>query len=136
MATSDCNILKKIFILEDNEDLRELYTFIFDPQVYELELFVDIASFMTAIERLPDLYLLDVMLPDGDGITVCQHLKSNPATADVPVIMISAHQHQGEIAKRCPWADFIEKPFDISYLEQTVERNLLPLDGMEGHQTA
>lgn len=115
---------KKIFILEDNEDLRELYSIIFDPQQYELQAFADIASLMKHIDTVPDLYLLDVMLPDGDGITVCQQLKLDEKTSSVPVIMISAHQQQSEISRRCPGADFIEKPFDIDHLEKTIARNL------------
>lgn len=115
---------KKIFILEDNEDLRELYSIIFDPQQYELEAFADIASMMQQIDIIPDLYLLDVMLPDGDGITVCQQLKGNEKTSAIPVIMISAHQQRSEISKRCPDADFIEKPFDIDHLEKTIAKNL------------
>ncbi|MDQ7949461.1 MAG: response regulator [Pedobacter sp.] len=124
MSNSDKSpIAKKIFILEDNEDLRELYTIIFD-QHYELESFTTIAQFMRHIDRVPDLYLLDVMLPDGDGVSVCQQLKNNPKTANIPVIMISAHQHHAEIAKRCPWSNFIEKPFDIDKLEEMVAKNL------------
>lgn len=125
MANADLKkSLKKIFILEDNDDLRELYTIIFDPQQYELEAFADIASMMRHIETIPDLYLLDVMLPDGDGISVCQQLKLSKKTASVPVIMISAHQQQSEINKRCPGADFIEKPFDIEHFEKTIAKNL------------
>lgn len=117
--------VKTIFILEDNDDLRELYTFIFDPEKYCLETFPTVAAFMKAVDRVPDLYLLDIMLPDGDGINVCQQLKYNSLTSKVPAILISAHQHFSVVKEKCPWASFIEKPFDIANLEKTIDEQFI-----------
>ena len=116
--------IKTIFILEDNEDLRDLYAFIFDPNKYQLETFPTVATFMAATNRTPDLYLLDIMLPDGDGISVCKHLHTNNLTHNIPVILISAHQQASIVVDKCPWASFIEKPFDIDSLELMVESRL------------
>lgn len=112
--------LKTIFILEDSDDLRELYTFIFDQDKYHLEMFATVAEFGKAADRTPDLYLLDIMLPDGDGISVCQQLQVRESSKKIPVLLVSAHQQHSVVKSKCPWASFIEKPFDIDHLEKAV----------------
>lgn len=113
---------KEIYILEDNKELRELYTYIFQDEQIGYRAFATVTEFMEEVDRVPNLYLLDVMLPDGDGITLCEELQKNPLTADVPVIMISAHKDPAIIKERCPHATFIPKPFDIEHLVETVNK--------------
>lgn len=67
-----------------------------------------------AISDMPDLILLDVMMPEMSGIEVCKNLKQNPATADIPVIIVTA-KSSAEDAKEGLEAgafDYIKKPFD------------------------
>src|SRR6266571_1181765 len=69
-------------------------------------------------ELLPDLVLLDVMLPDTDGYDVCLRLKSNTATSPIPVIFLSA---RGEVVDKvrglsCGAADYVTKPFQAAEL--------------------
>jgi DNA-binding response OmpR family regulator len=115
---------KLIFILEDNDDLRELYTYILEDENYKLETFATVTSFMEQSNKVPDLYLLDVMLPDGDGLVLCKELKENPRTADVPVIIVSAHKHIQDVKEKCPSAEFLSKPFDISDLVKCIQNNI------------
>jgi len=115
---------KLIFILEDNEDLRELYRLILEDEKYEILSFATLAEFRRHSTEIPDLYLLDVMLPDGDGIELCRELKANAASADVPVIMVSAHKQLAEVKTECPEADFVAKPFDIDYLTQKIAQQI------------
>lgn len=111
---------KKIFILEDNDDLRELYVLILEEEDYLITGFATVAEFMQKLAEVPDLYLLDVMLPDGDGIEVCRQLKNDIQTRDVPVIMVSAHKDIDEVTQACPEAMFLSKPFDIEQLAQQI----------------
>lgn len=115
---------KKIFILEDNDDLRELYNYIFEGEKYQIKTFASVTAFMERAHEIPDLYLLDVMLPDGDGIQLCKELKQNINTANVPVIMVSAHKGMSDVNIQCPGADFIPKPFDIEYLLRTIDSKI------------
>lgn len=115
---------KTIFILEDNDDLRELYLYIFADNDYKISSFCTIAEFMTHWNEIPDLYLLDVMLPDGDGIVLCQKLKNNKPSANTPIIMVSAHKDMSEVKIQCPDADFLAKPFDIDELNSRVAKHV------------
>jgi DNA-binding response OmpR family regulator len=110
---------KEITILEDNTDLRELYTIILNEEGYHVREFENIATFKEN-DIVPELFILDVMLPDGNGMDVCEVLKSNPRYAHVPVIMMSAHMDKGRAMAQCQAEDFIGKPFDIGFLIERV----------------
>jgi two-component system phosphate regulon response regulator PhoB len=115
---------KTIFILEDNTDLRELYGYILEEHNYNLKMFSSIAEFEEHANEIPDLYLLDVMLPDGDGIALCKTLKEKVITAKVPVIMVSAHKDISDVKDQCPGAEFIAKPFDIDNLIEQISAKI------------
>lgn len=69
----------------------------------------------------PQIILLDVFLSGIDGIEVCNKLKSNPVTKDIPVIMFSAHTNFPDIKKFCKADDFIAKPFDVNDLIKKIK---------------
>jgi putative two-component system response regulator len=70
----------------------------------------------------PDLILLDVMMPEMDGFEVCQHLKSNPATEEIPVVFVSGHTDEAEREKGLSLGalDFISKPIVPGTLQATI----------------
>jgi len=67
-----------------------------------------------AAKGMPDLILLDVMMPEADGYKICQRLKDNPATKNIPVIFITTRDQVKDMAKgfQAGAADFITKPFN------------------------
>jgi DNA-binding response OmpR family regulator len=105
---------KNIYVLEDDEGIREVIVLLLSEEDYEVHEFANISEFMKADERsLADLFLLDIKLPDGNGIDVCSRLKSNQATKNVPVLMMSAHASKKEVECSCKAQGFVAKPFDI-----------------------
>lgn len=64
----------------------------------------------------PDLYLFDVMLPDGSGIDLCTEIKNSKENHDIPVIIMSAHAQVSSFADECKPDAFITKPFDIDFM--------------------
>jgi CheY-like chemotaxis protein len=72
----------------------------------------------------PDLILLDVEMPEMDKFETCRSLKGNPATANIPVIFITAHEGEAKIkaARSAGCYDYITKPFDADRLRRTIER--------------
>ncbi len=79
-----------------------------------------------ALEKLPDLVLLDVVMPGTDGFEVCRRLKLDPATADIPVIFVTAHSEETEEARGLDLGavDFIAKPFHPRVVRARVKTHL------------
>ncbi|MGA9649163.1 response regulator transcription factor [Pedobacter sp.] len=105
---------KNILVVEDNNDIREIIGLLLSEQPYIVHLCEDGESFRKKIfDHRPDMVILDVMLPDANGIDLCCEVKSDYRTGHIPVLMMSAHSSLGEIRKKCEADDFISKPFDI-----------------------
>ncbi|QPH40693.1 response regulator transcription factor [Pedobacter endophyticus] len=116
---------KRVCVLEDDQGIREIIEFLLSEENYEVAGFSNIADFMVnARNVIPDLFLLDVMLPDGSGMDVCDLLKSSARTENVPVLMMSAHAALSDVKNGCKAQDFISKPFDIYDLLKRVDRQL------------
>lgn len=106
---------KRICVLEDNEDIREIIGFILEDEHYKVKYFKNIQEFRKgALDFQADLFLLDVMLPDGNGLDLCCELKKLKETANMPIVMMSANFSDTEMRSRCHADDYIHKPFDIN----------------------
>ncbi|RZL54422.1 MAG: response regulator [Pedobacter sp.] len=115
-----------IYLLEDDKDIGFIIQYFLTEEGFNVELFDTVSECRIAMMRtLPDLCLFDIMLPDGDGIVVCNQLKSNPLTHDVPVMLMSAHARENIVNKNSQADIFIEKPFDLNVLLNGVKQ-LLP----------
>lgn len=113
--------MKQITILEDDVDIREICTYLFSEEGYLVNGFCDITSLNKA-DTMPDIFLLDIMLPDGDGQQVCNKLKSDPRYSKIPIVMMSAHKDRSSAMNGCPADDFIEKPFDIDTMLKRIAK--------------
>ncbi len=112
---------KRVFLLEDDEGIRQVIELILNLENYEVTSFENVEKFMAAnTNDVPDLFILDVMLPDGNGIEVCKEL--NALQQNVPILMMSAHFTSADVALSCSDASFIPKPFDLNTLIDTVKR--------------
>jgi two-component system phosphate regulon response regulator PhoB len=110
---------KKILIVEDEKDIAELIHF----NLFKANYAAIIASdgeqaLKMAKEQLPDLILLDLMIPHILGLEVCKFLKENPATNEIPIIMITAKGEEEDIIKGLETGadDYITKPFSPKVL--------------------
>ncbi|RNC70093.1 MAG: response regulator [Desulfuromonadales bacterium] len=84
-------VKKKILIVEDEESLLKLESILLTSRGYEVSGAVDgVAAMEKMTTERPDLVILDIMLPGMDGFEVCRRIKGNPATAHIPVIMLTA----------------------------------------------
>lgn len=86
------------------------------------------AALRRVAEQAPDLVLLDVLMPKMDGFEVLQRLKADPATAQIPVIMLTARGQFEDLAhgygEGAHW--YFHKPFDVGELEQFIMRLIGP----------
>lgn len=81
-------------------------------------------------EPHPDLILLDVMMPGMDGYEVCQTLKNNPVTSDIPIIFLSANNEAEDISKgvKLGAIDYITKPVNPDILKLRIRNHLALVD--------
>lgn len=112
---------REITILEDDQDIREIFTYLFTSEGYKVNGFGSISAFKDHPTH-PDIFLLDVMLPDGSGLDVCKNLKADPGYSSTPVIIMSAHLEKADMTKSCKAEEFLEKPFDIDLLLSHVDK--------------
>ena len=79
-----------------------------------------------AAQLVPDLILLDVMLPGIDGLTVCRNLKNNPALADIPIIMLTAKGEENDIVLGLEMGadDYVTKPYSSTVLAARIAARL------------
>ncbi len=111
--------MAQIFCVEDDPGIQELITCALQSGGYTAEGFSSGRKFFRRLQEVqPDLILLDIMLPDEDGISILKHLKSEKLTAQIPVIMLSAKS--SEIDKVTGLEngadDYMTKPFGIMEL--------------------
>lgn len=110
---------KLIKILEDDHDIRDICSYLLSDEGYCVLGFENVASFI-AQESVPSLFLLDIQLPDGNGLDVCKQLKNDPRFSNIPVIIMSANRSMFGMMKGCLADAFIDKPFDINKLIEKV----------------
>jgi DNA-binding response OmpR family regulator len=115
---------KKILVADDDPGIRDIFKIIFEKAGYEVEIKDNPIDIYKNNFFLPDLFLIDKLLSGYDGLDVCRYLKDNPTTSHIPVIMISASPDIGILSAQAGADDFIEKPFDLNYILQVVERNI------------
>jgi two-component system alkaline phosphatase synthesis response regulator PhoP len=83
--------MRLIYCVEDEAGIRELITLALSTADFEVKGFEDATSFYAELNnKLPDLILLDLMLPKIDGMTILKELKDNPEYKSVPVIILTA----------------------------------------------
>lgn len=105
-----------IWCVEDDPGIREIELYALKSTGFEARGFDNGASMLSAIEEtLPDLIILDIMLPGDDGIQILKELKSSPRTSDVPVIMATAKGMEYDKIQGLDLGadDYLVKPFGV-----------------------
>lgn len=108
-----------IYCVEDDINIRELVVYALKANGFDAQGFEDAASFYAALKRrIPSLCLLDIMLPEEDGLSILKYLKQNIGTRDIPVIMLTAKstEYDKVIGLDSGADDYISKPFGVMEL--------------------
>lgn len=122
-----------ILVVEDEKDVRDLLAENFRREGYQVATARSGRDALSAVKRKrPDLVLLDLMLPDVDGIEVCKQLKYNPDTRAIPVVILTAKSEESDVVLGLGVGaeDYIEKPFRMRELiarVKTALRRMNPL---------
>jgi two-component system alkaline phosphatase synthesis response regulator PhoP len=113
-----------IYIVEDDINIREIESFALQNSGYDIKDFSNAKDFYQAVkERKPDLILLDIMLPDEDGMEILQKLRKNPETKRLPIIMVTAKTTELDKVRGLDSGadDYIIKPFGVMELISRVK---------------
>ena len=127
----------RIYLLEDDDSIRKLVIYALASQGYEAQGFGCPSQFYQALEECrPDLVLLDIMLPEEDGLTVLQKLRSSPQTRKLPVVMLTAKNAEYDRVQGLDAGadDFISKPFGMMELLARVRALLRRTEPAGGDQ--
>jgi len=109
-----------VLVVDDEEDLLFLVELTLKQEGFKTEISPNGADIMDIIAQThPDIIVLDIHMKGIDGGTVCQLIKSNTSTADIPVIMFSANENIAGISKQCGADGYITKPFSGEKFKDT-----------------
>jgi CheY-like chemotaxis protein len=122
---SENNQGKCILIYEDDLEILLLCKTILLKSQYRVETLSRCENVIADIDRIkPNLILMDLWIPEIGGEKAIAMIKENPATRHIPVLLFSANTEIKEICKKINADGYIEKPFDIQKLKQTIEQNI------------
>jgi DNA-binding response OmpR family regulator len=125
---------KRIVIVEDERDMADLLATRLRREGYKVDVAEDGVAGLNLVrsEPLPDLALLDIMLPGISGIEIAAKLRDDPRTAGVPIIMLTARSEESDIVVGLKFGadDYMTKPFSMAVLMARIDallrRNRLP----------
>lgn len=141
-----------IHVIEDDENIYELISYNLQKEGWEVTGSISGEDGLKVVrERLPDVVLLDIMLPEMDGLTVCRELKRDESTANIPIIMLTAKGEEADIVVGLEMGadDYVTKPFsprilvariravlrrrEMSAGADTTEQEILSIHGLTIH---
>ena len=111
--------MERIYLLEDDDSIRKLVIYALGSQGYEAQGFDRPSDFWSAMEGpQPALILLDIMLPEEDGLMILKKLRDNPATKRTPVMMLTAKgsEYDKVLGLDSGADDYLAKPFGMMEL--------------------
>jgi DNA-binding response OmpR family regulator len=123
--TNDYAMGKIIHVVEDDADIRFIVEHVLLEAGYEVVTSGTAKEFYEKIAtQYPELILLDVMLPDGNGMDICRALKKNQKTSHISIVIMSAHAAERAVLAEACADGFISKPFDLDDMLNSVEKTL------------
>jgi two-component system alkaline phosphatase synthesis response regulator PhoP len=121
--------MPKILIVDDDPDLVEAVTMILESKDYDvIAAYGGIEGLEKAKAEVPDLIVLDVMMPDKDGYAVCKELKADPEYSKIPILLltavvskISTTRYTQQMGLETEADDYVDKPVEPAELVKRIE---------------
>jgi CheY-like chemotaxis protein len=130
------NVKRKVLIADDEPGVRRLLREILCGEYHVLEAQNGREAVDVAISEMPDLVLLDLIMPEMDGLTACRAIKDAPNTKEVPVVMVTAvtHELNKKLAENAAGASaYVTKPFSPKDVMATVSELLSGVERGRDH---
>ena len=115
---------KRILLVEDDVEVAALLQAVLTSYGYVVEMADALSVFQASREHLPDLILLDLLLPSVNGLEAVRHLHDLPETSDIPIVLMSDEGNVAERAAQLGVAGYLTKPFDLEDLLAVVTQSL------------
>jgi len=116
--------MNKVFCVEDDANIRELIEYTLVSTGFEVKTFENAKAFFRELKNnVPDMILLDIMLPDKDGMEILKKLKSDESTKDIAVILLTAKSERMDKIRGLDSGadDYVTKPFDVLELVSRIK---------------
>jgi CheY-like chemotaxis protein len=113
---------RRVLVVDDDVAIVDLLETALEDEGYQVFATVGAAALPLARDLQPAVILLDINMPGMDGIEVSQRLRDDPATAHIPIIVMSAQDRLRATGPLMPVNDRLPKPFDLTVLYATVAR--------------
>ncbi len=123
-----------IYIVEDDKNIREIEAFALKNSGYHIQDFECAKDFYASMEeKLPNLIVLDVMLPDEDGLSIVKAIRNNPESRKIPIIMVTAKTTELDKVKGLDQGadDYLTKPFGVMELVSRIKALLRRCQGTQ-----
>jgi len=117
-------LTQTIFVLEDDADISRLVQYHLESAGYVIKPYLAIGSIIADAERNPPaLFLLDIMVPGGDGLDLCRRLRQKPNLAGIPIVFLTARATENDLVQGLDLGadDYITKPFSTRELVARVK---------------
>ena len=119
--------MKKILVIDDDLNIQEILENVLSELGYKIDLASDGSQALKRINQdKPDLIIMDIRLPDIDGISLCRQIRQLKETSEMPILMLTALSDLTTYhdAKLFGAVDYIVKPFDLDLLREKIEKIL------------
>ncbi len=113
---------KTILVVEDDRDIQEILNYVLTAEGYKVICAEDDSIFNDLPKINPSLVLMDNQLKDSSGTDFCYKIKNNPATSQIPVVLLSANTNIEGLAQEGQADAFLSKPFDVSEVVKIVAK--------------
>jgi two-component system phosphate regulon response regulator PhoB len=130
---------QRVLVVDDEEDLLELLRFNLSKEGYQVSCAASGGDALKSVRAdVPDVILLDLMLPDMDGLEVARHLRKDPDTRNIPIVMLTAKGEEADIVTGLELGadDYITKPFSRKVLVARLRTVLRRKGGEEPEEAA
>ena len=128
---------QKILIVDDDENIAELISLYLTKECFETEIAYNGSDALSLVKSFnPNLVLLDIMLPEEDGISILKKPRSNPKTSTIPVIMLTAKDSEYDVVTGLDSGadDYVTKPFGMMALVSRIKAVLRRYEKSDSHK--
>jgi CheY-like chemotaxis protein len=116
--------MKKIMVVDDDNELLETIKTSLENKKFKVLTLNDGEKVMSTVSSFkPDVILLDVYLGKTYGVNICNRLRLQPETKDIPVVLLSGYS-KSDVLEKCAADGLIQKPFTVDALSEIIKRQL------------